>query len=146
MDAAVFVLYFSIIWFRILRVVSVSWPIAFAILPSSTESPIAKRTASMAASASSTEEGRLASPRAVSLFLFCSSICLVLTVCLVCIRHNYGVFILQGFNQDIPEKLLLADPDFAGFHQLQDCKEGDNHMHLARLGFQKVAEAEAAFF
>ena len=71
----------------------------------------------MAASASSTEEGRLASPRAVSLFLFCSSICLVLTVCLVCIRHNYGVFILQGFNQDIPEKLLLADPDFAGFER-----------------------------
>ena len=71
----------------------------------------------MAASASSTEEGRLDSPGAVSLFLFCSSICLVLTVCLVCIRHNYGVFILQGFNQDIPEKLLLADPDFAGFER-----------------------------
>ena len=43
-------------------------------------------------------------------------------------------------------KAALADPDFAGFHQLQDCKEGDNHMYLARLGFQKVAEAEAAFF
>lgn len=82
----------------------------------------------MAASASSTEEGRLAHPRRFFIpVLFFHR--LVLTVCLVCITAT-TVFILQGFNQDIPEKLLLADPILPVFISSR-IAEGDNHMHCS---------------